>query len=70
MIYPNFKNNEILPAIIQDEKSKTILMLGYMNEEAFKKTIEDGEAIYFSRSRKYLLINSYYILSSFWVIYI
>ena len=35
MIYPDFKNNEILPVIVQDENSKTILMLGYMNEEAY-----------------------------------
>ena len=46
MIYPDFKNNEILPAIIQDEKSKTILMLGYMNEEAYKLTLKGFEKKY------------------------
>ena len=54
MIYPNFKNNEILPAIIQDEKSKTILMLGYMNEEAYKLTLKGPNVWFYSRSRKRL----------------
>ena len=54
MIYPNFKNNEILPAIIQDEKSKTILMLGYMNEEAYKLTQKGPNVWFYSRSRKRL----------------
>lgn len=54
MIYPDFKNNEILPAIIQDEKSKTILMLGYMNEEAYKLTLKGPNVWFYSRSRKRL----------------
>jgi phosphoribosyl-ATP pyrophosphohydrolase/phosphoribosyl-AMP cyclohydrolase len=54
MIYPDFKNNEILPAIVQDEKSKTILMLGYMNEEAYKLTVKGPNVWFYSRSRNRL----------------
>ena len=53
---PNFNKNQdnLLPAIIQDIETKTVLMLGYMNEEALRKTIETGEAHYYSRSRRTL----------------
>mgnify|MGYP001160979716 FL=1 len=54
MIYPDFKNNEILPVIVQDENSKTILMLGYMNEEAYKLTLKGPNVWFYSRSRKRL----------------
>ena len=48
------KVNGLIPAIIQDHKSLQVLMLGYMNEEALKKTIATKEAHYYSRSRKCL----------------
>lgn len=48
---PKFDQNGLIPVITTDYKSGEILMHGYMNEEAFKKTIETKEAHYFSRSR-------------------
>lgn len=44
----------LLPAIIQDCKTKEVLMLGFMNEEAWKKTLETGKACFYSRSRNKL----------------
>ena len=41
----------LVPAIIQDAQTKVVLMLGYMNEEALKKTQETGLVTFFSRSR-------------------
>ena len=49
---PKFNNEGLIPVITMDVKSKEILMHGYMNEEALKKTIETREAHYWSRSRK------------------
>lgn len=48
------KGNGLVPAIIQDNTSKKILMLGYMNEEAFNKTRETGFVYFFSRSKNRL----------------
>lgn len=44
----------LVPAIIQDAATGKVLMLGYMNEEAYWKTIESGLATFWSRSRKAL----------------
>ncbi len=44
----------LLPAIVQDAKSNEVLMLAYINKEAFSKTIETGKAHYWSRSRNKL----------------
>lgn len=44
----------LVPAIIQDAKTKNVLMLGFMNEEAYKKTIDTGKVTFWSRSRKCL----------------
>ena len=44
----------LVPAIIQDASSKKVLMLGYMNEEAYDKTLQSGLATFWSRSRKQL----------------
>ena len=41
----------LVPAIIQDAKTKNVLMLGYMNEEALQKTQQSGLVTFFSRSR-------------------
>ena len=44
----------LVPAIIQDAQTKVVLMLGYMNEEALKKTQESGLVTFYSRSRQCL----------------
>lgn len=48
------KGNGLLPAIVQDYESGKVLMLAYINEESWKKSIQTGEAHYWSRSRKEL----------------
>ena len=48
-----FGSDGLIPAIVQDTKGK-VLMLGYMNMESFKKTIETGMVYFWSRSRKKL----------------
>jgi phosphoribosyl-AMP cyclohydrolase len=48
------KNNGLIPAIAQDHKTGEVLMLAYMNEQAFNETLESGNATYYSRSRKTL----------------
>jgi len=47
-------NNGLVPAIVQDEWSGEVLMLAYMNEESFKKTLETKTTWFWSRSRKKL----------------
>jgi len=44
----------LVPAIIQDSKTKNVLMLGYMNQEAFEKTQETKKVTFFSRSKQRL----------------
>ena len=51
---PKFDSNGLIPVVTTDFSSGELLMQGYMNEEAFKKTISLGEAVYFSRSRNTL----------------
>jgi len=52
---PNFeKGNGLLPALAQDAKSGKVLMLAWMNKEAFEETLRTGRAVYFSRSRNKL----------------
>jgi phosphoribosyl-AMP cyclohydrolase len=48
------KTDGLIPAIIQDHATGRVLMLGFMNEEAFRKTVETGFATFYSRSRKKL----------------
>ena len=48
------KMDGLVPAIIQDSKSQKVLMLGFMNEEAYKKTVETGKVTFFSRTRNTL----------------
>ncbi len=51
----NFKKgNGLVPAIVQDAHTHRVLMLGYMNEEAYHKTIQGGLVTFYSRSRKTL----------------
>ncbi len=49
---PKFDENGLIPVVTTDSQTGGILMHGYMNEEALKKTIETKEAYYWSRSRK------------------
>jgi phosphoribosyl-AMP cyclohydrolase len=58
MITLNFAKSQdgLIPAIAQDWQSGEVLMLAYMNEESWKRTLETGKATYWSRSRQ-----------SFWV---
>ena len=49
---PKFDENGLIPVITADFKNGDILMHGYMNDLALKKTIETKEAHYWSRSRK------------------
>ena len=51
---PKFDENGLIPVVTTDFSSGEVLMQGYMNEEALKKTINLGEAVYFSRSRQTL----------------
>jgi len=48
---PKFGENGLIPVVTTDFKTGDILMHGYMNDEALKKTIENKEAFYWSRSR-------------------
>ena len=48
------KSNGLVPAIVQDNETSEVLMLAYMNEEAWEKTITSGRAHYWSRSRQKL----------------
>lgn len=48
------KMDGLVPAIIQDAQTQKVLMLGYMNEEAYRQTVETGKVTFWSRSRKSL----------------
>ena len=54
MILDFNKLGGLVPAVIQDAASGRVLMLGFMNDEAFRKTVETGFATFFSRSRNKL----------------
>ena len=45
------KDNGLVPVVIQDNRTLQVLMLGYMNEEAFEKTKKEGIVTFFSRSK-------------------
>lgn len=47
-----FKKSELVPTIVQDAKTKEVLMLAYMNEESFKLSLSTGYTHFYSRSRK------------------
>ena len=50
----DFTKNSLIPAIIQDNTTKTVLMLGYMNQEALDKTLATQKVTFFSRSKNRL----------------
>lgn len=54
MDFSEFKLNSdgLLPVIVQDYKTNEVLMMAYMNEEAFEHTVKSGKMTYYSRSRK------------------
>jgi phosphoribosyl-AMP cyclohydrolase len=51
---PKFDENGLIVAIAQDADTNEVLMVAYMNEESLRQTLEIGEAVYFSRSRRQL----------------
>lgn len=51
-LMPKFDQDGLIAAVVTDFKTSEVLMVGYMNEEALKRTIETGEAWYWSRSRQ------------------
>lgn len=51
---PKYDSNGLITAISQDAQSGQILMVAYMNEEALQLTLETGNAVFYSRSRKKL----------------
>jgi phosphoribosyl-AMP cyclohydrolase len=54
VLMPKFNNDPdgLLPVVVQDKRSGTVLMLAYANEQCFLETVETGEAVYYSRSRR------------------
>ena len=50
------KSGGLIPAVAQDHRTGEVLMLAYMNEEAWETTLKTGYATYFSRSRRKLWI--------------
>jgi phosphoribosyl-AMP cyclohydrolase len=48
----NYNPQGLIPAIIQDDETNDVLMLGYMNAETLKMTKEIGQVVFWSRSRK------------------
>lgn len=50
----DFTKNSLIPAIIQDNETKTVLMLGYMNQEALDQTLATQKVTFFSRSKNRL----------------
>jgi len=52
---PDFKKmNGLVPVIVQDSKTKDVLMLGFMNKEAFEKTKNTGKVTFWSRTQNKL----------------
>ena len=51
---PDFTRSELIPVIAQDDDSGDVLMLAYMNREAFAETLQTGRVCYYSRSRQKL----------------
>ena len=47
-----FDSNGLIPAIVQDAKTKEVLMMAWMNAESLQLTLEKGETVFWSRSRQ------------------
>lgn len=55
MLEPNFaKGDGLVPVVVQDVETKDVLMMAYMNREAWEATLKTGKATYWSRSRQKL----------------
>ena len=51
---PDFSKMELIPAIVQDYKTREVLMLAYVNKDSYKNMLENNETYFFSRSRQKL----------------
>lgn len=51
---PDFSRNELIPAIAQDAETGDVLMMAWMNREAYEETLRTGRVCYYSRSRRKL----------------
>jgi phosphoribosyl-AMP cyclohydrolase len=51
---PDFSKSDLIPVIAQDDATGDVLMLAYMNEEAWNETRQSGRVVYYSRSRQKL----------------
>lgn len=51
---PDFSKSDLIPVIAQDEATGDVLMLAYMNQEAYAETLRTKRVVYFSRSRQKL----------------
>lgn len=51
---PDFSKTELIPAIAQDAETGDVLMMAWMNQEAFEETLKTRKVVYFSRSRQKL----------------
>ena len=47
-----YDQSGLIPAVIQDHRNNAVLMVGYMNEEAVKRTVAEGRVCFWSRSRR------------------
>ena len=56
MVELKYQEDGLIPAVIQDRHSGKVLMLGYMNEDAYKKTLTSGFVTFYSRSRQKLWV--------------
>ena len=53
-VAPDFSKIDLIPAIAQDADTGDVLMMAWMNEEAYEETLKTGRVVYFSRSRQKL----------------
>ena len=51
---PNFEKTELIPAIAQDDETGDVLMMAWMNQNAYEETLKNGRVCYWSRSRQKL----------------
>ena len=54
MTGPDFSEHKLIPVIAQDAESGDVLMLAYMNQDAYEETLRTGRVVYYSRSRRKL----------------
>ena len=52
---PDFNKMELIPAIVQDYQTKEVLMLAYVNEEAYDQMLEMNQTVFYSRSSKKIM---------------